>query len=235
MAKLVTLLELKERARDAADMENSTFVSDSELTKYLNQSLEKLYDLLMAAYGQEYHYREEVITLETNTDLYDLPDDFYSLMGVDLVLSPNPTSQSNAITLEPYMFQERNRYVNSYLTADQVDGTIRMRYRMKGNQIHLIPQPSGFNSLRLHYVPVMESLETDFDEFDGVNGWEEYAVLDTAIKMMRKEEGDTSDLRIDKADVEDKLVSMASDRDSGMPMRITDVARQSQDTLDGIY
>lgn len=235
MAQLVTLLDLKDRAREAADMENSTFISDSELTKYINQSLQKLYDLLISAYGQERYYNEEIISLTTNTDKYDLPDDFYSLIGVDLILSPNPDYKSNAITLEPYMFQERNRYVNSYLTADQVDGTIRMRYRLKGDVIHLIPQPSGFNSLRLHYIPVMEKLASDSDEFDGVNGWEEYAILDTAIKMMRKEEGDTSDLRADRADIENKLISMASDRDAGMPQRITDVARQSWDTLDGIY
>ena len=235
MAQLITLADLRERARDASDMTNSTFIEDAELDRYINQSLQKLYDLLVSAYGQEYYYNSEVISLTPNTDLYSLPTDFYQLIGVDLILDSTPTITSNAIALQPYMFQERNRYVNSYLTADQVDGTIRMRYRLKADKIHLIPQPSGFNSLRLHYIPVMPKLSAAGDEFDGVNGWEEFAVLDTAIKMMRKEEGDTRDLRADRADIEDKLLAMAGDRDAGFPMRVTDVSRQNYDQLDGIF
>ena len=52
---------------------------------------------------------------------------------------------------------------------------------------------------------------------------------------MRKEEGDTRDLRADRADIEDKLLSIAGDRDAGFPMRVTDVSRQNYDQLDGIF
>lgn len=235
MAQLVTFLELKQRAREAADQVGSTFVSDDELATYLNSSLRKLYNLLVSGYGQEYYYNSEVITISGTSDLYDLPDDFFQLIGVDLVLDQTPNNQSNALTLAPYMFQERNRYVNSYLTTSQFDGTIRMRYRLKGDKLHLIPFPSGFNSLRVHYIPTMELLTSDSDEFDGVNGWEEYAVLDTAIKMVRKEEGDTKDLRADRGDMEDKLISLSSDRDAGNPQRISDVSRENYDSQDGIH
>lgn len=225
MAQLVTLQELKIRARQASDMENSSFISDDELTTYLNQSLQKLYDLIVMAYGQEYYYAYKDIKITNSVQTYPLPDDFYKLIGVDLVLTSNPSPTSNRITLKPFMFKERNRYKNYYITTESIDGSLRLKYRLSGNNIVLEPAPTGNYSITVHYIPVLEKLEVDSDEFDGIQGWEEYAVLDTAIKMMRKEEGDTTNLRLDRADIEEKLISMARDRDAGSSERISDVAK----------
>lgn len=229
MASLVTLAELKERSREAADQENSTFISDSELTNYINTSAKRLYDLLISAYGQEYYYADEIINLTSSTDEYDLPSDFYKLLGVDLILSANPTHNSQAITLEPFNLQERNRYKNSYMYTGALDGAVRARYRLRGGKISLIPSSTGANTIRVIYVPTLTNMALDKDTFDGVNGWEEFIVLETAIKMMRKEESDTRDLRADLAVIREDLLEMAADRDIGQPMTVSDVYRGSME------
>ena len=46
----ITLAELKAQARERADMEGSCFVSDSQLTTFINNSIAELHDILIQAY-----------------------------------------------------------------------------------------------------------------------------------------------------------------------------------------
>ena len=89
----VTLLELRNRSRQRADMVNSKFVTDAELNTYINASYAELYDLLIASRGENYFVLSYNFTTSINQDTYALPADFYKLMGVDFV-----TSSTQAIT-----------------------------------------------------------------------------------------------------------------------------------------
>lgn len=62
---------------------------------------------------------------------------------------------------------------------------------------------------------------------DGVNGWEEYIVVDAAIKCLTKEESETAVLERDKAFLLKRIEAMASNRDAGKPEKITDVNVQN--------
>lgn len=232
MPSLVTLADLKERSREAADMVGSTFVEDPELTRYINASTQELYDLLIAAYGQEYYLAEFSIPVVGGVDTYTLSDDFYKLLGVDLILS---ASGNEAVTLHPYSLSERNKFNNSYLSVSNSNGSVRARYRLQNNTIKLIPEPSGGYSLNIHYVPAMEKLALDVDEVDGVNGWEEYIILDVAIKMLRKEESDITALTFEKNDMLKRIEAMAGSRDIGMSESVSDVSATQYELTNGIY
>jgi hypothetical protein len=58
---------------------------------------------------------------------------------------------------------------------------------------------------------------------DGISGWLEYVVTDAAIKMMQKEESDTSVLQLQKAALIKRVESAAENRDAGSPATIADV------------
>ena len=47
----ITLAELRTQARNRADMESSEFVTDTELTDYINSSIAELHDILIQSYG----------------------------------------------------------------------------------------------------------------------------------------------------------------------------------------
>lgn len=78
-----TLAELRTLARQLSDMENSTFISDSEFNTYLNLGLQELYDLFAEVHGQEFFLRTQRIQLQDDIAVYDLNDDFHVLKGVD--------------------------------------------------------------------------------------------------------------------------------------------------------
>ena len=217
MAVNVDLKTLRTRARQRADMENSGFVKDSELNTFINSSIRELYDLLISKFGDDYYLTDSTISLTVSTDTYDLPTDFYKLVGADLLISPT----DEPITLQPFMFAERNRY--RFRNGTYFYGDSEYKYRIMGNSIKFIPQPNNNYQAKLWYIPAFTELEVDSDEFDGINGYEEWVIIDAAIKMLVKEESDTQQLERAKAQQTQRIENAAANRDVGMPQTISDV------------
>lgn len=86
-----TLAELRTLARQLSDMENSTFISDSEFNTYLNLGLQELYDLFAEVHGQEFFLKTQTIQLQSDINVYTLADDFHVLKGVDWLDTAPPS------------------------------------------------------------------------------------------------------------------------------------------------
>jgi len=221
MARTATLLELKTQARQRADQVNSTFVSDAELTSYINESATELYDLLVTSY-ETYYLTSQNVTVVSGTDTYALPTTFYKLKGIDFNPINPPVGQS-AITLMPYNFNERNRFV--YTPAFNIVGLNSFKYSVQGSNIKFIPVPSQGGTIVIWFIPYLGKMVLDTDTLDGINGWEEYVVVDAAIKMMQKEESDPQALMIQKEALKKRIEQSAPSRDAGFPKRMSDVRR----------
>ena len=100
------------------------------------------------------------------------------------------------ITCQPFEFAERNKFS---------------------------PYNSSGQSFTVQYVPSCPLLVYDTDTFDGVNGWEEYIVVDVAIKALTKEESSTQELEAAKMALLKRIESSAPNRDAGMSGRVTDI------------
>ena len=87
MTDLVSLTELRLLTRQRADQENSQFVNDTELTRYLNNSWGELYSLINENFNEDYFTTTSTVSMVSGTDTYDLPSDFYKMRGVDLVVT----------------------------------------------------------------------------------------------------------------------------------------------------
>jgi hypothetical protein len=204
------------RARRYADMEQSQFVTDSEVNDYLNDSLADLYDQLVAAYGEDYYMASQVVTTLANVSTYTLPTAFYKLSGVVRV-DQSVTPERNMGTLDRW---ER-------LETFQVSNSLNFnypRYRIVANTIQFSPTPAAGLTIRLFYIPVSPVLVIDSDTFNGINGFEDWAVLDAAIKMGDKEEMDVSALRARKDRLERRIMDMGANRDANESARVTDVS-----------
>jgi len=104
-----------------------------------------------------------------------------------------------------------------------------------------VSYPSGVDYLTVTalsgYTPVLSGSSsftfspTDMN-IDGVNGWEEYIVVDAAIKCLQKEESDCSVLLAQKAAIVARIESEASNRDAGMPSTVSDT---STENLTGLW
>lgn len=223
MATTMTLLQLRTAARQRADMVNSTFISDAELTSYVNQSAYELYDLLVEKYGDDYFVKLPAPTYTTDgvSTTFTLPADFYKLIGVDLAVS----MPDWWVTLKPFEMAERNRF--ALRNFQSFYGLSNLRYKLAGNSIWFSPTPPAGQSYRLWYVPRWTELAADADTLDGVSGWTEYVVVDAAIKMMQKEESDVSALMVQKQALLKRIETAAANRDAGMPHTVSDTLRSN--------
>lgn len=208
-----TLLQLRTAAKQRADMVNSTFVSDAEWNSYINLSIAELYDLIIENYGQDYYMSSYDLSLVNGTEAYALPADFYKLAGVDLIISP-----TYKVPLKRFEFWKRNEqaYVGTYLTNNFYE------YRLRGTDIIFQPIPNGSNNAKLWYIPLPIQLSADADTIRGFAGWEEYVILDAAIKARIKEETPVEELYRQKGDMVNRLKAMTDNRDAAFPDKVTD-------------
>lgn len=221
MARTFTLGSVRTQVRQRADMQSTAaqqFITDSEINLYINQSYTELYDLLISSGGQEYYLSSIALTPNTTTGIATLPSDFYRLLGVDAILSAN-----QAITLQPFLFNERNLYKSVYAGGWGID--YNMRYRVYGGlNIEFIPVPLSTITFTLWYIPCAVTLVADNDTADGVDGFEELLVIDAAIKCLQKEESDVSVLMARKAEMVARIGAMSPYRDASRAERVTDVS-----------
>lgn len=150
---VMTLPELRLATRQRADMVNSQFVSDQEFNSYINASYFELYDLLVQKYGNDYYMKEYSFSLQGNVSRYDLPEDFFKLLGVDLQISSGPDGY---VSLRPFTLAERNRY--STANVQTWIGVTNLRYRLSANKLWFTPSPQTGQQIRIWYVPRLKAL-----------------------------------------------------------------------------
>lgn len=223
-----TLGAVRLAAQQRADMVNSDFISKQEWNDYINKSYARLYDILIQTYADDYYVATpfSVSTDSRNPPLYNLPSNFYKLLGVDLAINGTDTWA----TITKHAFAHRNRY--QYNFQNSVIGAQRIKYRLVGNQINLIGAGNS-RTLRLWYIPRPTTLQADYHVLDGISGWEEYVILDVAIKALGKEESDASLLLAKQAEIKQQIDAAAANRDPGMAEMVTDVRRYEDDGSGG--
>lgn len=211
----VTLSTLRTRVRQRADMENSEFVTDAELNVFINASYKELYDILVSKFEMWYVGDPTSITL-TSSDAGKkaLASDFYKLHGVDQYLGGQWRE------VKPFTFNQRNRQGLS----DRLHGIhTTIRYRVVGSDLRFSPVDLAVGTFRYWYTPLATEMSADGDSMDGVNGWEEYVIVDAARKCLLKEESDVSGLLQEKAALERRIEVMAQNRDAANPQQVEDV------------
>lgn len=216
MTDTITLVNLRTKARERADMVSSLFVTDSELNGYIQESYKELYDLLVDAV-EDYNLTSlsDSTTTITTGNTFNLPTDHYKLRGVD-----DLTDAQNPRTVRKFNFGERNDYLFSErlsLGAEFSD----VLYRVAGSKIYILPPDKAARVYRIWYVPLPTVPTSDSDTIDAINGWAEYVIIDAAIKCRIKEESDVRELRNSKKDVYERITRMKNNRDQNIPDKVT--------------
>lgn len=235
----MSLFELRLRSQQRADRVGSQFVTTEEWNNFIRISLYELYDLLITSYEDYFAAQFVYITTNGTTQNYPLPDGatnyfgstypstgstlpaqaFYKLAGVDLGVN---TSNNAWVTLRKYNFIDRNKYVYPNSTST-IYGVYNMAYRMMGNNLNIIPTPSGNQQLRLWYSPRLPALLRDVDlSTIGYSGWLEYPIVRAARYALSKEEGtDVSALDNELIFLKTRIESASSNRDNAIPDTIS--------------
>jgi len=205
--------------RQRSNKENSQFYTDQEMISMVSQSYKELYDKLITAYGDDYYVATPYTwTTGNNEQLYPLPSDFYKSLLVEVAL--NPQDPNSYVTLKQFMFRQKNLY--NYPNQYTMYGITNIRYRINGNNLMIVPQTQGAQTLRMWYAPRPNQLINATDTVDGVSGWEEYIVADVCIKMLGKQEDYNTIFSMQKAEMNKRIDEMAKNRNLGEPQTVTD-------------
>lgn len=295
MARTRTLAELRTECRQRTEQEGSKFVSDAELTRYLNQSIAKLYGKLVRARGDQYYKRRyatsaspaataAAVTTPVGASIVSAANVMlgsstgFPLMGpYAAIITATVSGATSAVTVmtvagveatlaAPFTFEDLV-YTITYaeelpagvevpanffkllgidatigglpVSLDRLDWSRRAYYsptsvawslgqplaydfeaRGDGGWLTFYPAPTTSNAITVWYVPHATVLVSDTDTFDGINGWEHYAVLDACIAMLDKEESSSVALREERKHVEELIDELAGTRDEGMAWRV---------------
>lgn len=212
---MATRAELRERARQRADMERSQYISDTEIDGYLQQSWFELYDILVSRF-EDYYSTTVTSTVASGSSEITLPADFYKLRGVDYKLDG-----STYATVRSFNFLERNKRARNFDRL--IAGRRNLVYRIMGSKLLLLPENDAAGDYRIWYIPRCATFVNDSTNVNNVLDFDEYIVVDVAIKMLSKEESDIAPLLAEKAALKVRIESMASNRDAGEPATVQDV------------
>lgn len=214
----ITLGELKAAVRERANMENSLFVSDAELTRYINHSCNELYGLIVLSF--EDYYMKDIEFEYTSSQLsrddgYALPADFFKERGVDY-----RGGAGEWLAINRSEFINRNLRSSSFIFSGRSFFPDR-QYRITGDAIKIIPLGQSNGTYRMFYIPLFQNLVSDADITSmAFSGWDEYVVVDAAIKCLQKEETDVSVLEMQKQALKQRILEEAASRDAGQPKQV---------------
>ncbi len=210
----ITLSQIKTASLRRADMVNSNFIEDDELTAFINNSIEELYDIVVLRY-EDYYVETVQFSISSGNDGYTIPTLIYKIRGLDLL------SGSDWLNVDRFNFEERNRGQQQLLLTSIYSD---VRYKAIGSTIKIIPRDNAPGTYRLWYIPRFTDLVNDADTLQAdLEQWHEYVIVDVAIKCLQKEESDVSVLMAQKAALLNRINNAASNRDAGQPETVTSI------------
>lgn len=206
------LLDVRQRT----NTENDPFVTDSELTEYLNQSLAELWTRIIQCQGQPLYRASQTYTVTSTTSLQALPADFFSVQEVTATIG----GWSGALT--PFMAAERG-FLKNASVWDPLSG---VQYRTQAGNIEFLPASQAFTAT-LFYSPTQPRLVSGSDVFDGFGGWEMAAIYDACAIVSAKREADPSFHLTQRERIYSHIETIAAQRDASNPERVQDVTGDS--------
>ena len=181
MARSFTLSTLVTRAKQRAEMENASFISDPEWKGIISSAYAELYSILVAS-GMRYFESVDSVATDGNS-AYALPADFLASIGVDYVVN----AQGERRALEELMVQERN------YTAGVTGAGESFAYALVGANLELYPTPPSGQTYEHRYVPQPADLSeaADGTSVDVVTpDGEQFLIWYAAVMALSKEESD---------------------------------------------
>lgn len=184
MAYPVKLSALCIRTLQTANLEGAgDFITPTELIDYVNGSIAEWVDEVRGTtWNGTYSRSKHTLTTTGSQQTYPLPPDFLTLLSVDVFVAG---ANAPVISATAYQEEERNAFTN-FPVMFGWGASNPIFYQIQDGDISFIPVPQGAYSVRLNYVPAAPVLSDPDDSIDSINGWEEFIILDAAIKCLTK-------------------------------------------------
>lgn len=227
---MTTLAQLQTQIRYLTNTETSNFVTQDELTYYINASAAELDDILVSK-QEDYRLSNLTATISTG-NLIPLPSDFYQLR---LVQFYTYTSQSQPwVNVDLFMLKEQSKYSNTFVANNYCIPFLH--YMLQDGYIAIVPETSALGKYKVWYTPVYQQLVNQTDTIPSYfenQAWREYIVVDCAIKVYNKQTLDPSIFMAQKAALKIRIDAMAGHRDAGSPKHVVNNRGRNGGGFDG--
>ncbi len=223
-SSIVTLGELKKRVLEKADMVDSPFIDDtdgdSELVRVIQQSYRSLYNVIATTYKDYFIGDPVTFSIASGASTFTLDATFLKLAGVDRDLGGGQWRKIRAFNFAERNNQNDRLYRNYYPV---------IRYRIIGNRLMFTPAEQAAGDYRYWFTPKPIVPIDEDDTIEGYNGWDDFIVVDAAIKCLVKEESDVSVLLMERNQLRQDIIENAMIRDESEVDVIQDVNRDTDD------
>jgi hypothetical protein len=181
----VSLATLLTRTRQRANLEGTAggFLPDAELTDLVNGSIADWYDLVRGStWGGQWYRQSWTFSTLPNVSAYALPVNCASIISIDGMLAPSLTP----ISCVRYQEEQRNWFKLLQIFGWFVNQAVW--YQIQGPNVNFAPVPQSAFTITINYVPTAPVLaQFQNDKLDSINGWDEWIVLDAAVKCLVKD------------------------------------------------
>lgn len=238
----INLGYLRYQSKLRADKLQSQFLTDDEWNFNINQSANKLYDVLITKFGDKYFLAPPIQFNTNGTAVYPLPNGalysgapaLYKLAGVDVGIN---ATNNEWFTLPKFNWIDRNRYSTLQL-AGTVQSIYGLAYCDFGNNLYFIPLPTNAQTIQLWYIPILSQMLQDTDMMPfSISGWSELVIVDAGIKALIKEESfDQAQILIgERNDLMERIETTAANRDVGQPNTVSNTRARCGDQNFGSF
>lgn len=217
-----------ERSDEPTDTQ---YFTDAEAVWLVRGSISDLWDLIIANQGQEWMQAKTTVTRVEGKTLYTpldgYPSDLYKVLSIHL-------EDDRRSICKPWMIREESfNQDNSFwgIRTDRVP-----RYHTFYSPVVSIGAPGNgcttkglewdrapSHNFTIRYIPHAPAFISLDDQIEVFSDWDEYVIVDVAMKIREKKDLPTDHLQRRKDAQVNRIVQAASNLDSGHPMRVVDI------------
>jgi hypothetical protein len=223
---MATLTALIASVRSRVDRTGSSFVSDAEITGWLNEGLAELWDIVTST-DQDYVIEQDDVAIVAGTSSYDLSTfdpEILRVRGVTLQIS------GANYTLAPCSIRERDHDQAAFVVPSGCVCELGSphgspyRYRLSGDSLVITPEPRESSTATVFYTPKPTALVTGPSTTDASlqDHWLKYAIYSACVEVRDKEEEDSSSYAGKKNEIERRIKKAIRSRTTD-PKRVVDV------------
>lgn len=191
MARNVLASDMALRLREVTNTVSDTHVTAAELYRALTAGVADTWDMLLSMGIGTEGVKWATFSSVASQQEYSLTSAIWAITGA-------------AATALTDFFQVSRLYVVD------TDGRLRPISRINPSEQYLVKAPTQVASMKLYYFPCAPTFTLGTETFDGINGWEEHAIMCAAIHIKSKKEDDTGQYRARKREIEERMAVMAN-------------------------
>jgi hypothetical protein len=217
LALTQTRLQVRDNVRRTTDTRGTNALvrhPDADLNEYINRGYAALYRKLTLMLPDQRFLSTQAISTVSGTESYALASDFDHLISIDIL------ANGTLSWLQAYEMNERPA-----LASDTAAGIgIPMVYRLRGDNIELLPSPTGVYTVTLWYVPASVQFSADNTTFDTISRLDDY-VINYASKQVAVRDKNWQAVNAHTAamqELDQEIEAVSRSRDKNSPSRIVD-------------